>query len=624
MNNRLSATNGIPNGNGFIALDEIAAPRSLREGTKPPKVMLLFPPNWTPTMPHLSLPTLTAYLRQQGIEVIQRDLNVEVFDRLLRRDALLQAVDLLYRRFKAPQGRPQRGPSPPPDQVEWALRNGPLLAEEIEQAVGGMRSEAFFDGPIGLRLFQTVVQALEVLSLPFFPAYLNLQTYVAAGPVDSSRFLLQAVQDEQHNMFIDLFQRILLPDIIREQPDVVGISIPSMAQMLPGMTAAYLIKAAGLKCHVSVGGPHISMLREELPKAPQMFQLIDSAVVFDGEVPLLQLAEAVADGRDLAHIPNLIYRDGDAIRVNTRKEPEKITHLPIPDFGGLPLDRYLAPRLALPLLTARGCYFGKCAFCNVGYGEAESFSQLRAQNLSDQMLTLHEKYGVNHIFFSDEAVTPRNLRDLSKILDAKGTPVTWGGCVRFEKVISEDLLHAMYKGGCRMLLFGLESASAAIIEQMVKGTQLDHMSRILRQSNEAGIWNHTFFFFGFPGETINHAQETVNFLYAHKPYINSAAMGTFLMERYSPAHRYPETFGVKRIIEDPDKDLAIYFDYEVEAGMDERMADLVHDRFLETLPKKSYPQFYVSDVYRFLYANYLSENQTALPPWLVPQNAVAR
>jgi radical SAM superfamily enzyme YgiQ (UPF0313 family) len=320
----------------------------------------------------------------------------------------------------------------------------------------------------------------------------------------------------------------------------------------------------------------------------------------------------------------LIYRDGDAIRVNTRKEPEKITHLPIPDFGGLPLDRYLAPRLALPLLTARGCYFGKCAFCNVGYGEAESFSQLRAQNLSDQMLTLHEKYGVNHIFFSDEAVTPRNLRDLSKILDAKGTPVTWGGCVRFEKVISEDLLHAMYKGGCRMLLFGLESASAAIIEQMVKGTQLDHMSRILRQSNEAGIWNHTFFFFGFPGETINHAQETVNFLYAHKPYINSAAMGTFLMERYSPAHRYPETFGVKRIIEDPDKDLAIYFDYEVEAGMDERMADLVHDRFLETLPKKSYPQFYVSDVYRFLYANYLSENQTALPPWLVPQNAVAR
>ena len=36
------------------------------------------------------------------------------------------------------------------------------------------------------------------------------------------------------------------------------------------------------------------------------------------------------------------------------------------------------------------------------------------------------------------------------------------------------------------------------------------------------------------------------------------------MERYSPAHRYPQSFGVKMIFEDPDKDLAIYFDYEVE------------------------------------------------------------
>jgi hypothetical protein len=101
-------------------------------------------------------------------------------------------------------------------------------------------------------------------------------------------------------------------------------------------------------------------------------------------------------------------------------------------------------------------------------------------------------------------------------------------------------------------------------------------------------------------------------------------MGTFLMERYSPAHRYPDSFNIKRIIEDPNKDLAIYFDYEVASGMDERMADLVHDRFLETLPKKSWPQYYVSDVYRFLYANYLSEQQTPLPPWLVPQNVVER
>lgn len=589
------------------------------------KVMLFFPPNWTPTMPHLALPTLTAYLRTHGVNVIQRDLNAELFDTILSRDYLRASLDRLRARYgsHATGHTTVGGPAPNPGAIQWALRHGPQLAAQVESAKRTLRSDAFFDGPVGLRAFQVVADCLELASLPYFPASLQLQTYEAAAPVDSSRALLHAVRDPQHNIFLDLYRQGALREIEREQPDVVGISIPSMPQMLAGMTLAFLIKDAGLPCHVTVGGPHISMLREQLPQVPALFGLIDSAVVFDGEVALLRLTEALAAGKDLGSVPNLIHRDGERIVVNARKEPEKISDLPLPDFDGLPLDRYLAPKLVLPLLTARGCYFGKCAFCNVGYGEAESFSQLRAEHLAAQMMTLHERYGVRHIFFADEAITPRNLRALSPLLAEVGAPVHWGGCARFEKVVSKPLLQSMYDGGCRMILFGLESASEAIMQAMVKGTELPHMSRILRESAEVGIWNHTFFFFGFPGETLEDAQQTVNFLYAHKPYINSAALGAFLMERYSPAHVAPQSFGVKLILEDPDKDLAIYFDYEVERGMDDRMASLVEERFLATLPIKPYPQFYVSDVYRFLYASHLSEHGLARPPWLAQETAMA-
>ncbi len=598
-----------------ITLEEISG--NADWSGRPVKVMLLFPPNWTPTMPHLSLPSLTAFLRQHNVEVIQRDLNVEVFDHILTRDYMQQAVQQVRQVYGSGRTRTNRGSQPAAELVQWAMQSGPRLAMQVEQAKAVMRSDAFFDGPVGLRNFRIIAECLEIASLPFFPASLHLQSYEAAGPVDSSRFLLHGVQDEEHNIFLKLFRELLLPEIEREAPDVVGISIPSMPQMLPGLTVAHLIKAAGLKCHVTVGGPHITMLREQLAKTPALFQLIDSAVIFDGEEPLLRLARAVVDGKALSDVPNLLYREGAEIRVTARKEPEKIGDLPMPDFDGLPLDRYLSPRLALPLLTARGCYFGKCAFCNVGYGESESFSQLRAQQLAEQMLALHQKYGTRHIFFSDEAVTPRNLRELSKILSEQESQLSWGGCARFEKVISKELLQDMHKSGCRMILFGLESASEAIMDHMIKGTQLPHMSRILKESTEAGIWNHTFFFFGFPGETLENAQETVNFLFAHKHYIHSAAMGTFLMERDAPAHRYPQSFGVKRIIEDPIKDLAIYFDYEVVSGMDDAMANLVHDRFLESLPDKEFSQFYVSDVYRFLYASYLGEKNLPNPPWLV-------
>jgi len=397
-----------------------------------------------------------------------------------------------------------------------------------------------------------------------------------------------------------------------------------MPQMLAGMTLGYLIKQeAQLGCHVTVGGPHITMLRKQLPAAPEIFSLVDSAVVFDGEMPLLHLVEAVSRGGDLSHIPNLIYRDADTIRVNERKPQEKIQSLPLPDFDGLPLDRYLAPELVLPLLSARGCYYGKCAFCNVGYGEPESFSQLRAEQLAGQMLALHEQYGVRHIFLSDEAITPRNLRGLSPLLEEQGTPVHWGGCLRFEKVLSADLLESMARSGCSMILFGLETASQQVIQFMAKGTELAHMSRILQQSSAAGIWNHTFFFFGFPGETLDDAQQTVNFLYAHKPFINSAALGTFLMERDSPVFRFPSAYHVKRVVDPPEKDLAIYFDYEVESGLTPEMADLLMERFTDTLPDRRYPQFYANDVYRFLYACHLRDQRAPMPPWLAPDEVSA-
>jgi anaerobic magnesium-protoporphyrin IX monomethyl ester cyclase len=585
------------------------------------KTFLLFPPNWTPAMPHLALPTLTAFLRAHGVTVTQRDLNIEVFDQVLSRRYVERALARLRAEY-GPRGerRPARPVAAPREEVARALAHGPQVALEVERAKQIIRSPAFFDGPQGLRALTTVDAALRIASLPFYPAALELTTYRPAFTADSSHNILREVRDPQFNMLLELYRDGVLKEIEREQPDVVGISIPSMAQFVPGLTIAHLIKERGLHCHVTVGGPHITMLRERIARTPALFELFDSAVVFDGEEPLLRLCQALDAGEDLAGVPNLIYRDRDQIRVTERKAAAKIGALPQPDFDGLPLDRYLAPELTLPLMTARGCYFGKCAFCNVGYGEPE-FSLMRTEMLAAQMLDLQKRHGVRQIFFSDEALTPRTLRELSQIMARDGTPLLWGGCARFEKPITADLLRQVHAGGGRMFLFGLETASEAIMQHMVKGTQLEHMHRILRESTEVGIWNHTFFFFGFPGETLADAQQTVNFLYEHQEHIHSAAFGTFLLEVDAPAHKFPQSFGISKVIEHPEKDLAIYFDYEVSHGMDDAMAERVADSFLEALPEKSFPQYYVNDVYRFLYACHLSREGKPAPPWLVPEVA---
>ena len=584
------------------------------------KVMLLFPPNWNPAMPHLALPTLTAFLRAHGVEVIQRDLNIEVFDEVLTRRHLEGAIAQLRRDY-GPRGdrRPDRPLAAPRNLVAWALERGPQLVAQVERAKRTIRSAAFFDGPAGRTAIETIADALQVASLPFFPTSLDLSTYRPALTADSTRNILREVRDPQINMLREIYRRGVLADIEREQPDLVGISIPSMAQMTPGMTIAALIKERGLACHVTVGGPHITMLRERLAQAPELFELIDSAVVFDGEVPLLRLCEALGSDGDLSGVPNLVYRDGAEIRVTERKLPEKIGNLPLPDFDGLPLDRYLAPRLTLPLLTARGCYYGKCAFCNVGYGEPESFSLMRSEMLAEQMIALKRKYGAEEIFFSDEALDAAHAARAIADHAARRRAAAVG---RLRALRAADHRRAAAPdapGGCRMILFGLESASEAIMQRMLKGTQLEHMHRILEQSTEAGIWNHTFFFFGFPGETLDDAQQTVNFLYDHKYHLHSAGFGTFLLELDAPVHRAPASFGVTRVIERPEQNLAIYFDDETAEGMESKMVDLVASRFMDALPKKHFPQFYFNDIYRMQYACHLSRLGRPMPPWLVEE-----
>ena len=172
-----------------------------------------------------------------------------------------------------------------------------------------------------------------------------------------------------------------------------------------------------------------------------------------------------------------------------------------------------------------------------------------------------------------------------------------------------------------MLLFGLETGSERMIRHMVKGTQAETMGRILRASARSGIWNHIFFFFGFPTETMEDAQGTVNFIYAHQDALHSASPGVFVLERYSPVHANPAKFGVKRLLEAPDQDLAIYFDYEVETGLDEEMARTIVERLLAALPAKRYGQYYLHDVNRFLYASHLHAQGQPFPLWLADEAA---
>jgi anaerobic magnesium-protoporphyrin IX monomethyl ester cyclase len=506
--------------------------------------------------------------------------------------------------------------------IDWAQEQGKTLALDVNWAKGCMRSEGFYDAEPSLRAFLTLTDALALASVPHYPSALRLTRYESAYAPDSSQAILGAIQDRRLNVFRSLLQAMIVPQVRRERPDVIGISLISADQVIAGFTLASLIKEAGIPAHVVLGGKMITCWRDQLPGALKLWDLFDSAIVYEGEVSLLRLVEALERGQDLSVVPNLMYRDGHTVHVNEFKAPEAAPTLPNPDFEGLDLDLYLAPERVLPVSASRGCYWGRCAFCNVGYGESCTFSERRADQVAAEMMILSQAYDTRHFFFSDEALSPRMLKRLSARLSEARADLCWTCCARFEPALDAELLVQMRQAGCRMVLYGLESGSQRVLDRMNKGTRLETVQRILKDGAQAGIWNHIFFFFGFPGETEQDAQGTIRFFWSQRNVVHSVCTGTFLLERHARVAEDPPAYEIARLIPSgsgsgPERDLAYYYEYKVASGIDSRRAEQIEAQFLESLPDKSYPQYYFHDIYRFLYACQFQEGER-LPTMLGP------
>jgi hypothetical protein len=71
--------------------------------------MLLFPPEWVPTAPYLALPSLTAVLREAGHHVVQRDINIEMYDHFFTMEFLIWVKARQTMQLKALEAKELRG-----------------------------------------------------------------------------------------------------------------------------------------------------------------------------------------------------------------------------------------------------------------------------------------------------------------------------------------------------------------------------------------------------------------------------------------------------------------------------------------------------------------------------------
>jgi len=126
---------------------------------------------------------------------------------------------------------------------------------------------------------------------------------------------------------------------------------------------------------------------------------------------------------------------------------------------------------------------------------------------------LSHQYGIKHVLFDDDTLTVKKqrLKEICRLLIKEKLDLTWTCLARVDSV---DLttLKLMKKAGCWQILYGIESGSQAIIDQLKKGITLGQVEKALEMTHQIGIRTKGFFILGTPFETKKTIEETIVFL----------------------------------------------------------------------------------------------------------------
>lgn len=377
----------------------------------------------------------------------------------------------------------------------------------------------------------------------------------------------------------DLFQemRNSVRRLLAPWSDPGGISMICISVNYPEqlffsfLIADEIRKRSGGSVDIVLGGAQVIKHIDHLKKSRQVCDLFDFLITEDGEEPILKLLEARAE-KNFSDVPNLYYRDpdhrGEFVSSRTIFFLDPV-HFSVPDFSGFDLDDY---ENTVPLIITKGCLWGRCTFCSYSNAQKRRFCSGTAEKAIFLIKAMRERYSATDFFFVDDALPPRFMEELAKALLRENIGITWGCNIILHQAFKDlDFCRLLKKAGCDGVLIGLESVAPRVLSTMNKyhcRMEAPEMREILRGLKKAGIRVQLNIIFGFPGETLDEARQTLRFLLDFRDLYDSVVVQPFCLEDQTLVAQSPEKFGILKIDKD-DKNAGkrLGYRFEVKEGL---------------------------------------------------------
>lgn len=296
-------------------------------------------------------------------------------------------------------------------------------------------------------------------------------------------------------------------EIERFKPDFVGITVMTMTR-ISTYKAIKLIKSLDKNIKILLGGIHSSvMYKQLLENFP-----IDAICIGESEESIIELLDALINKKSLKEIKGIAYRDkkNEVILTKQRELVQDIDKYPYPSY-----DVFMKPAIKkVQILTSRGCP-NRCSFCCLNIVSRRRWRPRNYKKVVDEIEYISKKYPwVTHIQFLDDNFTLDNQRviNICKEIIKRGIKLNFFGQGRI-KPISREMVYWMEKVGFSEIYFGIETGSKKLLKSIHKSiTKEDCIEtfKIFKEFKKIQI--EKFIIVGFPGETEETVNETIDFI----------------------------------------------------------------------------------------------------------------
>jgi radical SAM superfamily enzyme YgiQ (UPF0313 family) len=249
---------------------------------------------------------------------------------------------------------------------------------------------------------------------------------------------------------------------------------------------------------------------------------IDYGMVGECDFAFSDLVEALVERRSVDDIPGLVAF-GAHPRLPGTKPVVDITALPEPardvinmegyfDYGTFHSSQASSNRV-LNVMASRGCPEA-CSFCATPQTWGNNVRWRAPRAIYEEIRGCIERYGIEEIQFEDDSLTARiaPLYELCILLESLRLP--WctpnGVKVNYHLGKQVELFRAMKRSGCYQVTFACESGVQRVLDDIIgKRLKVEQAPVAIENAKRAGLFAHSFWMLGFPGETRAEMQETV-------------------------------------------------------------------------------------------------------------------